>query len=180
MLCVFSERGLCGFGKGGFSTGWVGVWVRGGVVVWSWDEEGVKRAINQDASSSCIEDASSIALSITKFGCLWRRCRPTSALPCSMTDTMDKGNYYLSYLHSFTDKRATRVPAMLDWQTVSTKLPWGPLLLLGGGFALAEGCEVNLLLILIILIINLNRKILQSELVCELYYGFDMNCLQPK
>ncbi|XP_070572654.1 Na(+)/citrate cotransporter-like isoform X2 [Ptychodera flava] len=33
--------------------------------------------------------------------------------------------------------------ALLDWKTVHHGLPWGIVLLLGGGFALAEGCQVS-------------------------------------
>jgi len=36
-------------------------------------------------------------------------------------------------------------PALLDWKTVSTKLPWGPVIIIGGGYALAEGCNVRLI-----------------------------------
>lgn len=32
-------------------------------------------------------------------------------------------------------------PALLTWKAVSTKMPWGVVLLLGGGFALAEGSQ---------------------------------------
>ena len=39
---------------------------------------------------------------------------------------------------------AKRVKALLDWETVSTKLPWGPVFLLGGGYALAKGFHVSL------------------------------------
>ncbi|XP_069082268.1 solute carrier family 13 member 2-like [Pleurodeles waltl] len=40
------------------------------------------------------------------------------------------------------DKRTIRVtPALLSWKTVNDKLPWGIVLLLGGGFALAKGSE---------------------------------------
>ncbi|ESN98503.1 hypothetical protein HELRODRAFT_84633, partial [Helobdella robusta] len=39
------------------------------------------------------------------------------------------------------DEPALSVPSLLDWHTVTTKLPWGPILLLGGGYAMAEGCE---------------------------------------
>jgi len=31
---------------------------------------------------------------------------------------------------------------LLDWETVSTKLPWGPVFILGGGYALADAFEV--------------------------------------
>jgi len=32
-------------------------------------------------------------------------------------------------------------PALLDWQTVEKRLPWGVIMLLGGGFALADATE---------------------------------------
>lgn len=35
------------------------------------------------------------------------------------------------------------VPAILDWPTVEKKFPWGVLLLIGGGYALADACEVS-------------------------------------
>ncbi|KAI0241025.1 Solute carrier family 13 member 5 [Lamellibrachia satsuma] len=34
-------------------------------------------------------------------------------------------------------------PGLLDWHTVTTKLPWGVMLLIGGGFALADVCKVS-------------------------------------
>ncbi|KAM4843336.1 Na(+)/citrate cotransporter isoform 2-T2 [Thomomys bottae] len=34
-------------------------------------------------------------------------------------------------------------PALLDWKGTQQKIPWGIVLLLGGGFALAKGCEVS-------------------------------------
>ncbi|XP_074153823.1 Na(+)/citrate cotransporter [Sminthopsis crassicaudata] len=34
-------------------------------------------------------------------------------------------------------------PPLLTWKVVQEKLPWGVMLLLGGGFALAKGCEVS-------------------------------------
>lgn len=38
--------------------------------------------------------------------------------------------------------RARRTGALLDWEDCAN-IPWGILLLLGGGFALAKGCEVS-------------------------------------
>lgn len=34
-------------------------------------------------------------------------------------------------------------PALLTWKVTQKKMPWGIILLLGGGFALAKGCEVK-------------------------------------
>jgi len=34
-------------------------------------------------------------------------------------------------------------PALLDWSTVHRMMPWNIILLLGGGFALADGCKVS-------------------------------------
>ena len=41
---------------------------------------------------------------------------------------------------------AKRANALLDWATVSTKMPWGPVILLGGGYALADGMQVSRLM----------------------------------
>ncbi len=32
---------------------------------------------------------------------------------------------------------------LLDWETVHHKMSWGVVILLGGGFALAESCKVH-------------------------------------
>uniref|UniRef100_A0A5F9CXM5 Solute carrier family 13 member 5 n=1 Tax=Oryctolagus cuniculus TaxID=9986 RepID=A0A5F9CXM5_RABIT len=34
-------------------------------------------------------------------------------------------------------------PALLNWKVAQEKVPWGIVLLLGGGFAVAKGCEVS-------------------------------------
>lgn len=34
-------------------------------------------------------------------------------------------------------------PPLVTWKVVQTKLPWGLIFLLGGGFALAEGSKVS-------------------------------------
>ena len=39
--------------------------------------------------------------------------------------------------------RAKRADALLDWETVSTKLPWCAIFVLGGGLALSKGLEVR-------------------------------------
>ncbi|XP_036982629.2 Na(+)/citrate cotransporter [Artibeus jamaicensis] len=48
---------------------------------------------------------------------------------CSQTEEERKAPFY--------------PPALLDWKVTQEKVPWGLVLLLGGGFALAKGCEVS-------------------------------------
>ena len=38
---------------------------------------------------------------------------------------------------------ASSIKRLLDWQTVQRKMPWGTIVLLGGGLALAEGTKVR-------------------------------------
>uniref|UniRef100_H3DFK1 Solute carrier family 13 member 5 n=1 Tax=Tetraodon nigroviridis TaxID=99883 RepID=H3DFK1_TETNG len=42
-----------------------------------------------------------------------------------------------------TNQSASPAPRLLSWKVVQKKLPWGIVLLLGGGFALAKGSEVS-------------------------------------
>ena len=36
-----------------------------------------------------------------------------------------------------------RSPGLLEWKTIQQKVPWGVIILLGGGFSLAAGSEVS-------------------------------------
>lgn len=39
--------------------------------------------------------------------------------------------------------KSTEIKCLLDWPTVSKQMPWGVIILLGGGFALADACQVS-------------------------------------
>ncbi len=50
----------------------------------------------------------------------------------------------LSASPSATSRRAGGEPdALISWKEVQSRLPWGVLILLGGGFALADGCRAS-------------------------------------
>ncbi|KAF4516896.1 hypothetical protein B566_EDAN011241 [Ephemera danica] len=49
----------------------------------------------------------------------------------------------LKFLKFRLKDRKEITPALLSWDVVQTKLPWGLLFLLGGGFAMAEGSKVS-------------------------------------
>lgn len=43
-----------------------------------------------------------------------------------------------------TGKLVKAPKTLLNWQVVHERMPWNVILLLGGGFALAAGSEVNM------------------------------------
>ncbi len=50
-------------------------------------------------------------------------------------------------LYIFTvkvSKENIKVPCLLEWDVVSRKMAWNVVILLGGGFALAEACKVSI------------------------------------
>ncbi|XP_067120709.1 Na(+)/citrate cotransporter-like [Centruroides vittatus] len=49
----------------------------------------------------------------------------------------------LLFLIPARPKQLGRSPPLLDWKTAQLKLPWGIILLIGGGFAMAKGAEVS-------------------------------------
>ncbi|KAK2193458.1 hypothetical protein NP493_12g01001 [Ridgeia piscesae] len=48
---------------------------------------------------------------------------------------------FLCFRSKDDDSEPCPAPALLDWQTVHQKMQWNVLLILGGGFALAESCK---------------------------------------
>lgn len=51
----------------------------------------------------------------------------------------------LLFLMPSEAKLTKKVPPLIDWKTVEKRLPWGIILLLGGGFALAEASQCSCL-----------------------------------
>ena len=49
----------------------------------------------------------------------------------------------MSIFHFLDDKPAKPKPPLLEWEYTAHKLPWGVILMLGGGFAIAEACKVT-------------------------------------
>lgn len=61
------------------------------------------------------------------------------------TAPLFRTNYsFMFKLHlALTGKMVKSPPTLLTWQVVHERMPWNIILLLGGGFALAAGSEVN-------------------------------------
>jgi sodium-dependent dicarboxylate transporter 2/3/5 len=53
--------------------------------------------------------------------------------------------YIISIHISFVEKPS--YTPILNWETVVHKIPWGIIILLGGGFALADASKVSLILL---------------------------------
>ena len=52
--------------------------------------------------------------------------------------------YVCVFYHLFSERKTPFYPPpLLNWKVAQEKVPWGIVLLLGGGFALAKGCEVT-------------------------------------
>ena len=88
---------------------------------------------------------------------LWTQSVPSIYL--NLTSSAANGNFEILYslitLHicfysniviykgdPSEEKDIVRVPALLEWDVVSQKMAWNVIILLGGGFALAEACKV--------------------------------------
>lgn len=56
----------------------------------------------------------------------------------------------MCYIYLETEKKKDELIAnreyvpLLTWKFVNDKMAWGVLLLMGGGFAVADGCEVSI------------------------------------
>ena len=57
--------------------------------------------------------------------------------------TAKKGDEENGEEEDLSEEERWKFQPLLDWDTVNQKIPWGVLLLMGGGFAVAEACEVR-------------------------------------
>ncbi len=53
-------------------------------------------------------------------------------------------------------------PSLVNWEMIEKKLPWGVILLLGGGFALSDACTRT------------------GSFIRHLFLGIDRYCRRPK
>ena len=53
-------------------------------------------------------------------------------------------NVCVCFYRLFSERKSPFYPPpLLNWKVAQEKVPWGIVLLLGGGFAVAKGCEVT-------------------------------------
>ena len=56
---------------------------------------------------------------------------------------LSKGFINLVFFHYLENKSPGPVPALLDWPVVHSKMAWSVVIVLGGGFALADATKVS-------------------------------------
>ena len=54
---------------------------------------------------------------------------------------MNQPSFYKLFKTEGSTRNIESSPSILNWKLVERKLPWGVILIFGGGFALAEGCS---------------------------------------